>query len=396
MATVVTSSSEQQQQQRCSKNGNSTLDDVHQATSLAALTSSSVVYDVEHLATFSTTGSHETPSNINRLVSNDGDGTSSFAANNETSSASSSSASSATGCVPTNATVANSTNTTQPSTTTPKVALQRLFELEKQSGIWTQRMQIELKDDFMLIVDCETNTVVEKFERECVTKPEAFNEYNDIYNNIVVFIIQQKSKPSLSSQKRHEEEVVSDTDLEQASLKIEEGELHIFQCVSHKAQQLVSDILSWKVHSICQNSDNMANSSSSSTTSENSRDNPSSTQQDIKKINSNQQDQDQRQAAMSNQKSNLNNSASKHKLSPISNKSPGCKPVVTVASSSNTSENVPIVNVNVKETVQVFNQIAALREKRWVATSSLFILSCLRIFLKVYLGRVKEKDRKEA
>jgi hypothetical protein len=37
------------------------------------------------------------------------------------------------------------------------------------------------------------------------------------------------------------------------------------------------------------------------------------------------------------------------------------KPVVTVASSSKTNETVPIVNV--KETVQVFNQIAALREK---------------------------------
>lgn len=41
------------------------------------------------------------------------------------------------------------------------------------------------------------------------------------------------------------------------------------------------------------------------------------------------------------------------------------KPVVTVASSAkSTGEQVPIVNVNVKETVQVFNQIAALREKR--------------------------------
>lgn len=361
MATVVISSSEQQ---RSNKNENSNSDDVNQATSSVALTSSSIVYDVEHLATFSTTGSHETPSSNYRLVSNDGDGANQSLItnnNNEISANSPPAVARSSGNF-----TANSTETTLPApTTAPKIALQRLFELEKQSGIWTQRMQIELQNDCMLIVDCETNSVVERFERECVTKPEAFNEYNDIYNNIVVFVIQQSK--SSSSQKRHEEEVVSrgsGTDSD-TSLKIEEGELHIFQCVSHEAQQLVSDILNWKIQSNFQGLNKMANLSVVAT-SENIKDNQSSSERDQNESSSKQQEQEQKQVAMSaNQKNNLNNqtSQSKQKVSPTSNKSLSSKPMVKVASSSNASENVPIVNVNVKETVQVFNQIAALREK---------------------------------
>lgn len=374
MATVVTSSSEQQRR----KNENLSIDNEQQqqqqqlATSLVtSTTTTSVVYDVEHLATFSTTGSHETSPSNNRLVPNDGE-------TNISSSSSNNNKCFTSETLPNSATV-NSTTTTTTTTTTPKVALQRLFELEKQSGIWTQRMQIELQDDYMLIVDCETNSVVERFERECVTRPEAFNEYNDIYNNIVVFIIQQSKSANTTttnefSKKNEKEEVSSgegsDNTLDLELLKVEEGELHIFQCVSHKAQQLVSDILTWKIQPTSDNK-NMANLS---TTSENNVDNSSSSShRDIKR--GLKQHEEKQAAAMPSKLSNQNKSTEFNLVSPSSaNKSLGIsgssssnssgKPVVTVASSSNTSENVPIVNVNVKETVQVFNQIAALREKR--------------------------------
>lgn len=353
MATVVTSSPIEQQR---NKNGNSSNCGDETQTSLAPSTSGAVVYDVEHLATFSTTGSHETSTaqSNNRLAPNDVGG------------GGGRSGSSRSGSNNAETSTPKSLNATTNTRTTPKVALQRLFELEKQSGIWTQRMQIELQDDLMLIVDCETNLVVERFNRECVTKPEAFNEYNDIYNNIVVFTILQTKTAAATRLDENSRESDTDQESSSTSSKIEEGELHIFQCVSHKAEKLVSDILAWKEQaqntSICDSTTSkMANSTSEK---ESSR----SSQQDNKK--SSKHDQDQKEASL-NHKSSSSKSDSitamkqkQSKISPSLNGSSVVKPNVTVLSSSSTGENVPIVNVNVKETVQVFNQIAALREKR--------------------------------
>lgn len=281
-----------------------------------------IVYDVEHLATFSTTPtnatSHEgsqqqTPNNINNDAAQQ---------------------------------VATGADNTSP--TTPRVALRKLFELEKLSGIWTQRMQIELRDSLMLIVDCETNCVVEKFHRHCVSQPEAFNHYNDIYNNIVVFIIKQQ-------------QVSSRTDSENEAECSDEptgGELHIFQCVSHKAQQLVDDIIQWKSSTT---SNRPTTGSASSLVMSSSPSGASSSGTD--KDSGSKPEEAQTTNPVPSQSSPSASCTSDN--SPIeASKSAQSIPVLTVASSAKACDTVPLVNVNVKETVQVFNQIAALREKR--------------------------------
>lgn len=355
MATNASSSSSEQRQRNKINEGETTTittanndDDEttkpssssQSKTSQSKTTTSGVVYDVEHLATFSTDGSHETN---NRLANTNGTKTKLESADS--------------GCgdggikrqhqhlLPTSS-----------STTTPKLALQKLFELEKLSGIWTQHMQIELRDDFMLIVDCETDSVVERFSRESVTKPEAFNQYNDIYNNIVVFVITQSQNLDTNRQASNNEHNEGENSKlmndecergeslrENYNTKEKEGELHIFKCVSHEAQQLVADILNWKsgqpstaqsVVDGCQLEAAMASDQDSADQMESS----SSHRQKSSSI---------------HQRANVN-------VKPATNG----KPMLTVASSARASETVPIVNVNVKETVQVFNQIAALREKR--------------------------------
>lgn len=342
----------------------------------------SVVYDVEHLATFSTTGgSHE-------LTTGDNDSynqsqTTTTKSNNisggKTNNAPTNVATTSTFSESNKATVATSDGINK--ATTPKVALQRLFELEKLSGIWTQHMQIELRDDFMLIVDCETNSIVERFNRDCVTKPEAFSHYNDIYNNIVVFIIQQPT--SCNKSQSDDEEVVDSTSVDEPEdtdaanqekreeSNVAAGEIHIFQCVSHKAQQLVTEILDWKAKRPLSSSENSLDTRSSADSQ------PATDMIKKSAINNNKMQDSTRSPSLSSSiahqqqsKSPLIKSASSPPPATSSNGStvatatPNGKPMVTVASSASVNEQVPIVNVNVKETVQVFNQIAALREKR--------------------------------
>ena len=104
-------------------------------------------------------------------------------------------------------------------TTTPKMALQRLFAMEKTSGIWTQRMALQIEGGHMKIIDGDSNETVERFPVSLIHQPTAFNHSNHIYDNILIFTIQ------------HPEE--------------SQGELHIFQCSSHSAQQVVDQINDW-------------------------------------------------------------------------------------------------------------------------------------------------------
>lgn len=291
-----------------------------------------------------------------------------------------------------------------------RAALERLFELEKLSGIWTQRMQIELRDDLMLVLDCETNSIVERFHRKRVSRPEAFNHYNDIYHNIIVFTIDQKSatsssnfKPSSattpSDKEKRVSDKVSDSDLDEptnltdcdSKTTTSGGELHIFQCVSHKAKHLVRDILAWKTRDPhCKTPETKPSEpgdAASSTSNESEMLEKSSggggggsraaeLANKRTKQSAGRASDESRQSARTN-KANTNDttqttacrfSATSATTSGDPSKSapadePSAKPVVTVASSSAASESVPIVNVSVRETVQVFNQIAALREK---------------------------------
>lgn len=74
----------------------------------------------------------------------------------------------------------------------------------------------------MWILDGETNDVVERFPVALIQQPTYFNDQDHIYNNILIFTVQMPTEP--------------------------QGELHIFQCVSHDAVAIVDDILQWMKH----------------------------------------------------------------------------------------------------------------------------------------------------
>ncbi|KPM08842.1 Phosphotyrosine-binding domain containing protein [Sarcoptes scabiei] len=80
-------------------------------------------------------------------------------------------------------------------------------------------MAIQLKGNHMWILDGETNDVVERFPVAFIQQPTSFNDQNHIYNNILIFTVQLPNENP--------------------------GELHIFQCVSHDAINLVDDIYHW-------------------------------------------------------------------------------------------------------------------------------------------------------
>jgi len=352
-----------------------------------------IYYDVEHLATFSTASSQQ---QIKSIVAGKR-----AAGGNKS---------------PT--TIANNSIELGPGIREPKLALERLFDMEKLSGIWTQRMQIELRDELMLIVDCETNSVVERFHKNRVKTPEAFEQYNDIYNNIIVFIIDQRAsgqeatderaRKSESLEEKKEDCRTGSSEHHEGGEHQQFGELHIFQCVSHKAQQLVAHILAWqngKAPDI--SADKKVNHDdlngvkpSSKTRGENgnekegnhdddeaqlgegsssllgnssgrAKQEPEKVDQKVDKLEGRQESVGEKVPAEHEQQENKQPKKDKINLATTSSGSSGGSsnkpPVVVTAAASKTpngmGDNAPIVNVNVKETVQVFNQIAALREK---------------------------------
>ena len=109
--------------------------------------------------------------------------------------------------------------------TTPKIALERLFAMEKTSGIWTQRMSIAVEGHEMKIIDGDSGETVERFPVSLIQHPTAFNHANHIYDNILIFTVSQAHPTDSSSSGA--------------------GELHIFQCNSHSAQQVVDELSKW-------------------------------------------------------------------------------------------------------------------------------------------------------
>ncbi|KAH7639992.1 epidermal growth factor receptor kinase substrate 8-like protein 1 [Dermatophagoides farinae] len=179
---------------------------------------------------------------------------------------------------------------------TPRMALQRLFKMEKTSGIWTQRMAIQLKGNHMWILDGETNDVVERFPVAFIQQPTSFNDQNHIYNNILIFTVQLPNE--------------------------NQGELHIFQCVSHDAINVVDDIYHWMRHYGIM----VANHNNNHNTTEKSH---------------------------NNHHHHHHHSPHHHHHHPHSHPSG------------------PSSNVNVKEAVNAFNQIAAQREKKGASNDSI-------------------------
>ncbi|CAH1103623.1 unnamed protein product [Psylliodes chrysocephalus] len=101
----------------------------------------------------------------------------------------------------------------------PADGMRRLLQLEKTNGIWSQKMQLCLDNSWVLIMDYESGNVMERFPANSIQEPTAFmsQEPMDLYNNILVFIV-SNSNPSHSP------------------------EMHIFQCQSISAQDLVEDL----------------------------------------------------------------------------------------------------------------------------------------------------------
>lgn len=101
----------------------------------------------------------------------------------------------------------------------PADGMRRLLQLEKSNGIWSQKMQLRLEHNWVLIIDNETGAVMERFPADQIQEPTAFSSRNsmEMYNNILIFTVGDNR----SSQK---------------------SEMHIFHCQSVSAQDLVEDL----------------------------------------------------------------------------------------------------------------------------------------------------------
>ncbi|GLV39392.1 uncharacterized protein CBL_13271 [Carabus blaptoides fortunei] len=102
------------------------------------------------------------------------------------------------------------------------IAIQR-EELPKIQALFTHvmKMQLCLDRSWVLIMDYETGTVMERFPASLIQEPTAFtsNDPMDLYNNILVFIVGNTGNGHNSH-----------------------PEMHIFQCQSISAEDLVEDL----------------------------------------------------------------------------------------------------------------------------------------------------------
>ncbi|KAJ8933028.1 hypothetical protein NQ314_014268 [Rhamnusium bicolor] len=73
----------------------------------------------------------------------------------------------------------------------PADGMRRLLQLEKTNGIWSQKMQLCLDSSWVLIMDYETGSVMERFPANSIQEPTAFMSQDpmEMYNNILVFIV---------------------------------------------------------------------------------------------------------------------------------------------------------------------------------------------------------------
>ncbi|XP_037091670.1 epidermal growth factor receptor kinase substrate 8-like [Pollicipes pollicipes] len=104
----------------------------------------------------------------------------------------------------------------------PRDGMRRLLQMEKTTGIWTQKMELRLRNQSVVIVDHENGDLVERFPMQLIREPTAFtsNDPKELYNNIFIFIITEDPT-------RH---------------SMNPPEMHIFQCLRVSAQQLVEEM----------------------------------------------------------------------------------------------------------------------------------------------------------
>ncbi|KAK2725043.1 epidermal growth factor receptor kinase substrate 8-like [Artemia franciscana] len=102
----------------------------------------------------------------------------------------------------------------------PSDGMRRLLQMEKTSGIWTQKLYLRLEANWVVIIDYENGEIIEKFPIHLIRDPTAFtsSDPKEIYDNIYVFIV-------------GEDPVTQNP-----------PEMHIFQCVRVKATALVEEM----------------------------------------------------------------------------------------------------------------------------------------------------------
>ncbi|CAH2234453.1 jg27376, partial [Pararge aegeria aegeria] len=104
----------------------------------------------------------------------------------------------------------------------PADGMRRLLQLEKTNGIWSQKMQLSLEDQWVLVMDYETGSIMERFPASWVHSPTAFTspEPAELYNNVLAFVVGAPDAGSPGARR----------------------ELHIFQCHDVGAQALVEEL----------------------------------------------------------------------------------------------------------------------------------------------------------
>ncbi|XP_013406979.1 epidermal growth factor receptor kinase substrate 8 isoform X6 [Lingula anatina] len=104
----------------------------------------------------------------------------------------------------------------------PEDGIRKLRQMEQNSGIWTMRCRMVIERKHLVVIDGQTGEEMERFPLPLVSEPAAVSssDRRDIYNNIVLFIVVEDPKKKNSNP----------------------SEMHIFQCVSRPAQEVVDDI----------------------------------------------------------------------------------------------------------------------------------------------------------
>lgn len=102
----------------------------------------------------------------------------------------------------------------------PADGMRRLLQMEKTSGIWTQKMMLRLDREWVTIMDFENGEIVERFPLALILEPTPFtsSDPKELYNNIFIFVVG--------------EDTIHRTP----------PEMHIFQCVGVSAEVVAEDL----------------------------------------------------------------------------------------------------------------------------------------------------------
>lgn len=115
----------------------------------------------------------------------------------------------------------------------PTDGMRKLLQLEKTSGIWSQKMEMALskRQQLVMILDHESKSVIEKFPIQWIESPTPFvnNDPMEMYNNILVFVVVPPASRTPNS--------------------TVPSEMHIFQCQNVDANMLSDFLITMKRNS---------------------------------------------------------------------------------------------------------------------------------------------------